>query len=66
MIIQKVYLIHDWLYASKSLIPAYSLDGKDYPSEYYIITQEPITEAQTMGIYMYDSIQEAIEGMEDN
>lgn len=40
--IQKVYLIHDYLYADKSMIPKESFDEKDTVKEKFIIVDERI------------------------
>lgn len=57
--IQKVYLIHDYLYASLNPIPSKSFDGKDQPKEVYIHIEQDITELSSEKIIFYHSYEEA-------
>lgn len=59
MQIQKMYLIHDFLYASLSLIPVNSLDGKDTIKTVYILTEAPETELDAYETYIYSTYEEA-------
>lgn len=63
--IQKVYLLHDYLYASIDLIPAESLDGKDQPAIRYITVSEPITELDSTDRFIYKTEAEAREALSE-
>lgn len=60
MWIQKVFSIHDWLYASQDQIPQRSFDGKDTLDTRYIVTPEPMkTEAHANDYPNFNSRDEA-------
>jgi hypothetical protein len=51
--IQKVYLMHDYFYASLYLIPLKSFDGKDHPKEVYIHTDRVGKHHHSMCYFFY-------------
>lgn len=57
--IQKVYLIHDYLYADKRIIPKELFDGKDTVKEKFIIVDERITSEPSEWHVLYDTYNEA-------
>ncbi|MGG0809153.1 hypothetical protein ABE144_16165 [Brevibacillus laterosporus] len=61
MMLQKVYLVHDFLYGSLDSIPDESLDGKSTIDEIWIVTDVPIVEADSNDYYIYHSEKEAYE-----
>ena len=61
MFIQKMYKIHDFLYASIDLIPSQSFDGKDQTKQVYIITDEHIQEIDAYDTITYETYEEAHE-----
>ena len=61
MFIQKMYKIHDFLYASIDLIPSQSFDGKDQIKQVYIITDEHIQEIDAYDTITSETYEEAHE-----
>lgn len=59
--LQRIYLVHDFLYGSLDSIPDESLDGKSEIKEVWIVVDVPIVEADASDYFIYDSEQEVKE-----
>ncbi|MGM0924039.1 MAG: hypothetical protein ACQEWW_23010 [Bacillota bacterium] len=62
MIIKKMYLIHNWFYEKKELVPSEHYDGKDELTERYVLLHEDVQDINAYEVpYVAKTLKEAQE-----
>lgn len=60
MIIKKMYMLHNWFYEKKELVPPEHFDGKDELTERYVLLHEDVKDINAYEVpYSAKTLEEA-------